>query len=77
MLLEVEETRLAYITRLCAGLADLCHFETHACARISAEDSEQTQVPHSLEEIQGYYYPNRPLLQTPLRGCPVRRVLIL
>jgi hypothetical protein len=27
---EVEETRLAYVARLCAGLADHCRFEAHA-----------------------------------------------
>jgi hypothetical protein len=27
---EVEKTRLAYVARLCAGLADHCRFEAHA-----------------------------------------------
>jgi hypothetical protein len=39
---EVEETRLTYVARLCAGLADHCRFEAHACARVPAEDSERT-----------------------------------
>jgi hypothetical protein len=39
---EVEETRLAYVARLCAGLADHRRFEAHACARVPAEDSERT-----------------------------------
>ena len=39
---EVEETCLANVARLCAGLADHCRFEAHACTRIPAEDSERT-----------------------------------
>ena len=39
---EVEETRLAHVARLCAGLADHRRFEAHACARVPAEDSERT-----------------------------------
>ena len=39
---EVEETCLAHVARLCAGLADHCCFEAHACAWVPAEDSEWT-----------------------------------
>jgi hypothetical protein len=42
MVFEVEETSLADVTSLCAGLADDCRFETHAGARVPAENSEGT-----------------------------------
>jgi hypothetical protein len=42
MVLEVEETRLADVAGLCAGLADDGRFETHAGARVPAEDGEGT-----------------------------------
>ena len=41
---EVEETRLAYVAGLCAGLADHRRFEAHACARVPAKDSERTSA---------------------------------
>lgn len=41
---EIEETRLAYVARLCAGLTDNRRFESHACARVPAEDGEWTSA---------------------------------
>jgi hypothetical protein len=42
MVLEVEETGLADVASFGAGLAHECHFETHAGARVVAEDGEGT-----------------------------------
>jgi hypothetical protein len=42
MVFEVEETRLADVACLGAGLADDGRFETHAGARVPAEDGEGT-----------------------------------
>jgi hypothetical protein len=39
---EVEEARLAYVARLCAGLADHCRLVAHARARVPAKDGERT-----------------------------------
>jgi hypothetical protein len=41
VVLEVEEARLAYVARLCAGLAHHGRFETHAGTRIPTEDGER------------------------------------
>ncbi len=40
MVLEVEETRLAHVARLGAGLADHRRLEAHACTWVPAEDGE-------------------------------------
>jgi hypothetical protein len=44
VVLEVEEARLADVTRLGAGLADYGSLETHTCAWVPAEDGERPRT---------------------------------